>query len=126
MEDQNLPNASGDQNLIKEISLPIFQSKTWLKLLGVVMIIMGIIQAISIFGIIICWLPIWLGVLLFQSASAIENAQFTGNKAELLKSLNKLKMYFMINGILMLLILIFIGVAMLISGGAMFSLMNNT
>ena len=114
-----------EQQLIKEISLPIFQSKGWLKLLGVVMIIQGILTALTIFGIIICWLPIWLGVLLFQASNSIEGAQYAGNKTQLIQSLNKLKTYFIINGILMLIMIIFVFVALIISGGALFTMMNN-
>ncbi len=114
-----------EQDLIKEISLPIFQSKGWLKLLGVVMIIQGVLTAFTIVGIIICWLPIWLGVLLFQAANSIEGAQLTGSKTHLNLSLTKLKMYFIINGILMLIFIVFALGMILISGGAIFSLMNN-
>jgi len=114
-----------DQGLIQELSLPIFQSKGWLKLLGVVMILQGILTAITIIGIVICWLPIWLGVLLFQAAGAIESAMVSGRKEQLLLSLSKIKLYFMINGILMLIFIIFMVIMVLFSGGAIFSLMNH-
>lgn len=114
-----------EQNLVKEISLPIFQSKGWLKLLGVVMIVQGIFTALSIVGIIICWLPIWLGVLLFQAAGSIEGAQYNGNKLALVQSMNKLKMYFMINGILMLIMIIVAVIMMLAFGGAMMAAWGN-
>jgi len=114
-----------EQDVIKEVSLPIFQSKGWLKLLGVVMILQGIMTAFTIIGIVICWVPIWLGILLFQAAGAIEGAQMQGSKSHLLMSLMKLKLYFMINGILMLIFIVFAGIMILISGGAMLNLMNN-
>ena len=114
-----------EQDLIREISLPIFQSKTWLKLLGVVMIIQGIITAFTIIGIVICWLPIWLGVLLFQAAGAVEGAQLNGSKMHLLMALSKIRMYFMINGVLMLIMIIFVVIGIIVSGGAMLSLMHN-
>ena len=114
-----------EQDVIKEVSLPIFQSKGWLKLLGVVMIIQGIFTAFTIVGIIICWLPIWLGVILFQAAGAIEGAQFNGNKEHLVLSLQKIKLYFMINGILMLIGIIIGVIFLIISGGAIFSIMDN-
>ncbi|UCG60671.1 MAG: hypothetical protein JSV52_10075 [Candidatus Zixiibacteriota bacterium] len=109
---------------IKEISLPIYQAKVWMQLLGVVMIINGIIIAITIIGILVAWLPIWLGVLLFQAASSAESAQVTGNKHQLLESLRKLKTYFVINGVLMLITLIFIGFSILIAGAGLFSMMG--
>jgi Family of unknown function (DUF5362) len=113
-----------EENVVREVGLPIFESKGWLKLLGVVMIVQGILSALTVVGILICWLPIWLGALLFQAAGAAEGAQINGDKGQLLTSLSKIKMYFMINGILMLIVLIGAAVVLLISGGAIFSLMH--
>ncbi len=110
---------------VKEVSVPLYQAKGWMKLLGVVMIVQGVIAAISLVGIIICWLPIWLGVLLFKAAGAIEGAQLSGNKQLLIESLNKLKTYFLINGVLMLIVLVFVGLSMLLAGGSMLALLGD-
>ena len=114
-----------EQNLVKELTMPIFQAKGWLKLLGVVMIVYGVLIAISIVGIIVAWLPIWLGVLLFQAAGKAEAAQISGQKQQLLESLHKIRMYFVINGVLMLVMLIVMGVGLIIGGGAMFGALGN-
>jgi hypothetical protein len=87
-------------NVVRELGLPIYESKGWLKLLGVVSIISGVLSAISVFGIIFAWLPIWMGVLLFQSATAVERSQLTGDKAAFNQSLSKLKTYFIISGVM--------------------------
>jgi len=92
--------------LTKELSLPLYQSKGWMKFLGVMMIIWGALTALSIIGIVVAWLPIWLGVLLFQSASSIEQAQATGDKAAMIQSMSKLKLYFVITGVLALISLL--------------------
>ena len=89
-------------NLIRELCMPIYQSKGWLKLIGILSIIYGIILVMTLFGIIIAWLPIWMGVLLLQSASSVERAQITSDKALLLESLDKIKTYFTIMGVLTL------------------------
>jgi len=93
-------------NLIRELCMPIYQSKGWLKLIGILSIIYGILLVLTLFGIIIAWLPIWMGVLLLQSATSIERAQVTGNKALLVESLDKIKTYFTIMGVLTLIGLI--------------------
>lgn len=112
------------QALVKEITGPLYEVRGWMKFLGVVMIVQGIMVALSIIGIVVAWLPIWLGVLLFQSASAAETAQISGNKAQLMESLRKLKMYFIINGVLMLIMLIFVGFSVLFAGAGLFSIMG--
>ncbi|MEA2031069.1 MAG: DUF5362 family protein [candidate division Zixibacteria bacterium] len=96
-----------------------------MKLLGVVLIINGVAAIFTLVGILICWLPIWLGVLLFKSASLVEAAQVNGDKLTLLESLRKIKTYFTINGILMLIMLIIVAIAVLTTGGALFSMMDS-
>lgn len=85
---------------IRELSLPIHQSKGWLKFLGVMSIIYGVFAAFTIVGILFAWLPIWVGILLWQAATSVERAQVSGDKEKFLESLNKLKTYFIIQGIL--------------------------
>ena len=89
-----------EERVVKEISYPIFSSKGWIKFLGIIMLIYGVLAALSIVGIIIAWLPIWLGVLLLQVSSKTEMAQLTGNKEALIKAQNSLSTYFTIYGVL--------------------------
>ena len=108
MEEQTQDQAS----LVREIGLPIHAGKMWLKLLGVLSILQGILSAITIVGIVIAWLPIWLGVLLYQSATIIERAYLTGDKIALTTAMDKLRLYFTIQGILTLIGLIIGGIAL--------------
>lgn len=95
---------------------PLYQSKMWIKLLGIMTIIYGALMALTIVGIIIAWLPIWIGVTLFQASTAIEEAYMTQNQGAFLKALNKIKTYFTITGVLVLIGLIFMGIAFLFGG----------
>ncbi len=113
-----------EKELVQQLSLPIYEAKGWMKLLGVVLILNGVVAVFTLVGILICWLPIWLGILLFKSASLIETAQVSGEKTMLLESLRKIRTYFTINGILMLIVLIGMGVGMLVAGGAMFAVLD--
>lgn len=97
-------------NLIREVTAPVYQARGWMKFIGVLLIIGGIIYALTIVGIIIAWLPIWMGVILFQAGSSSEQAYFNGDKFSLLKSLNQIKLYFTIMGIMTLISIIFSGV----------------
>jgi len=107
MEQTNIDQA----NVIKEVSIPLYEARSWMKLLGVLNIIGGIFYACTIVGIVIAWLPIWMGVILYQAGSASEQAYFNGDKYSFLKSMNQLKLYFTISGILAL-IGIIIGVVL--------------
>ena len=85
--------------LIREVGMPLYQSKGWLKLLGILSIVQGILAAITIFGIIFAWLPIWLGVLLYQASTTVERAEMNGDKRTFIETMSKLKLYFTIQGV---------------------------
>ncbi len=87
------------QQLVKEITSPLFESKGWMKFLGVMLIIQGVFMVFTIIGIIIAWLPIWTGVVIYQAASGIEHAELTGEKERLLRAFGKLKLFFILNGV---------------------------
>lgn len=116
-----------EQNLVpvRQIILPIAEGKGWMKFLGVISIITGILTALSLFGIFIAWLPIWIGIVLFQSASAIERAHLSGSELELRNGLSKLKTYFKVQGITILIMLIIYGIVFVVFiSGALLSLLS--
>lgn len=113
-----------EKDIVRELSIPIHQAKGWLKLLGIVSIIYGILLIIPIVTIIICWLPIWLGVILFRAGNQIDYAYSSGDKHSLINSLNNIKTYFIINGVLLLLGLIGIGLVILFVGGTILTLLG--
>jgi hypothetical protein len=111
---------------IREISLPIYQSKGWIKFIGILSIIQGVAVALTLVGLIIAWLPIWMGVLLMQCASSVERARIRGDKALLLSSLDKLRTYFTIQGILTLITLVVVAIAFAMGVlGAIFGVLSS-
>jgi len=88
----------GESDIVREVSMPIYQSRGWLKFLGILMIIAGIPSIFALVGI----LQIWQGILLMQAASSIETAASTGQKYAFLSSLGNIKTFFVINGVLVL------------------------
>ncbi len=91
-----------DAHTVQELSLPIYQARGWLKFLGILSIISGVGTALSIAGIIIAWLPIWMGVLMFQAGSSIDGAGQFGDRFAFLRSMGSLKTYFVLQGVLTL------------------------
>lgn len=76
--------------------------KSWLKFLGILSIIGGILYALTLVGIIFAWLPIWLGVILNQAGSKAAEYAERGDNSSLAALLEKLKTYFTITGILVI------------------------
>jgi uncharacterized membrane protein HdeD (DUF308 family) len=107
-----------EATLVKEMSTPLYNAKGWMKLIGVMSIIYGIILIATVVGIVVCWLPIWIGVLLIKSGNSIEVAQSAGDKQKFFESLTKIKTYFTITGVLTLIGLIVIGISLIVTGGS--------
>lgn len=110
----NLGNQMSSEN-VQSLALPIFESKGWIRLLGVLAIVYGVLICLSIVGIIVAWLPIWMGVLLYQASTSIERAFREGDEAALVQCFVKLKTFFTIQGVLALLGLVVGGIAIVVT-----------
>jgi hypothetical protein len=105
--------------LVRKLSETASGSSAWMKFLGVMLIIDGVVLAVTGVGLLLCWLPIWLGVILFQAAGDAEMAS-KGAAAKLLDYVQKLNRFFLIQGILALLILVFSLALVFLFGMAVF------
>jgi hypothetical protein len=105
MSSQFAAPPNGGNNIdVSDLSRPLAEGKGWIKFLAIVQIVfMSIYVLVSLgMGLIFAWLPIWLSVLLLQSAGAIERAEQQGDAEALKLALGKLKLYFMIQAIAMI------------------------
>ena len=115
-------NAGGDD--LAHVMEPLIRAIGWFKFLGVMMIIGGVLSAITITGIIVAWVPIWLGVLLFQCAGHLERGRRSGAQSYR-EATDKIRLAAKIWGILMIvymvLIVLVIGFA-LVAGVSAFAI----
>jgi len=86
----------------------------WLKFLGIVQIVVGILQALTIFGILWAWLPIWMGVILNGAGNRAQTYVEKGEEQALVDFTSKLKLYFVINGIMMIISLTAIAISLMV------------
>ncbi len=89
--------------------------KGWLKFLGIINIITGGLQALSIVGILWAWLPIWLGIILTQAGSKAQEYADKNDQAALAGLTGKLKTYFLISGIVMIVSLAIIALSIILA-----------
>lgn len=87
---------------VRTIIEPIFRAKFWMQLIGVMLIISGVLTALSIIGIVIAWVPIWAGWVLMQAAGASDRAYNQNDHHEASYAMTRLRTYFTIFGVLML------------------------
>jgi len=74
--------------------------KGWLKFLGILMIISGVAQALTIIGILWGWLPFWLGLILNQAGSRAQEYVDRNDTRSLVEFTGKLRTYFVVTGVL--------------------------
>ncbi|HEX7813560.1 DUF5362 domain-containing protein [Dyella sp.] len=121
----NPPPFGNGGSSVAELAQPLASGKGWMKFVGVMFIIQGALTALTLVGIVIAWLPIWIGVLLMQSSNAIERAQLSGDAAALKESLARLKTYFVIQGVLYLVGIIILVLYILLFGAMMATVFKN-
>ena len=110
------PNPS--EELLKKLCYQAGASSGWIKFLGVLSVIQGIFLIFTIWGILVCWLPIWIGVILYRAAGDADMAT-RGAPARLEGFLQRINRYFLIQGI-MTLLAILIGIIVMIFVGMAF------
>lgn len=91
---------------IKSVTGSLYRVKGWITFAGVLSIIQGVFTALSLVGLLIAWLPIWLGVILLKTSKALATAHDYEDEAALNEALGRLALYFKILGILSLIGLI--------------------
>ena len=59
-----------DEGLVVELGRPLYEARTWLRIVGVTLFVAAFFTALTIIGVAVAWLPVWMGILLWQAASA--------------------------------------------------------
>lgn len=90
------------EQMMDAIAFEVRKTKGWMKFMGIVMIVVGALQAITIVGIVFAWLPIWIGILLTQAAKFAEKFSAMKDVSALHQMLTKLRLFFLIQGIMII------------------------
>jgi hypothetical protein len=90
----------------------------WIKFLGITSIIAGGLYALSIIGIIIAWLPIWIGIILVRVANGSKEVA-EGKIESIGEMLGSLKTFFILSGVLTIISIAFSIIWFMVMGIAM-------
>lgn len=83
----------------------------WVKFIGIVTIAGGCLQALTVFGLVIAWLPIWMGVVLLKAGTKAGEYAEKGDFTSLEGLTGQLKTYYIISGVMMIISLAVVVVA---------------
>lgn len=114
---------------VRDLVAPLASGNGWIKFLGIVTIIGAVLSIVGTFGfgLIVAWLPIWMGVLLLQSGGALERAQTAGDEASMRLALGRLRTYFVIQGVLVVISIALVVLAFALGlGTAIFAGMHHS
>lgn len=88
------------RELVKDLASYISANRFWMKFFGILMIIYGVLQALTLVGLVIAWLPIVSGLLLLKAANSALMAENTGTVKSIEDTLYRIGLFFKINGIM--------------------------
>lgn len=95
------PSPTGDDP-VRRIVAPLAAAAGWMKFLAVLSIVYGFLVALSVVGLLIAWMPFWIGILLWQSANHARDAMRTGDEDAAAAAVARLKTLFTIQGVLVI------------------------
>lgn len=78
----------------------------WMQFMAVVFYVLGGLYVVSCIGLIVCWVPILMGLWLWQSAQEFQKLVQDGQEHSFDTAIEKLKTYFMFTGIVTIVIIV--------------------
>lgn len=78
---------------------PLYRARGWMKFVGLAEIVSGVGLALTVMGLLVAWLPIWMGVILFKAAGDTRRAVEDSDPAALGKALDRLRTFFVLGGL---------------------------
>lgn len=97
--DQSLPESNATADRLTQFIYPLHQSRFWIQLFAGCLIFYGALLTVTGLGILVAWLPIWVGVLLFMASKSIRYAYLNNDEQALIKTLQRFKSIFTILGL---------------------------
>lgn len=84
---------------ISGLVLPLYQSLFWMRLFAVCLIVYGALITVTGVGVLVAWLPMWIGVILLLTGKSITVAYKGNNEQAFVQSISRLKTIFITLGI---------------------------
>ena len=100
-----------DEMQVRRLEYAVMNMKGWLKFLGILNIVGGALYALTLVGLLIAWLPIWMGVLLVQAANRADRYLALRDPEAFVEMVEKFRTFWALLGILTLIGLVATAIA---------------
>ena len=118
-EPSSSPFSAKDTALSFDDLAPLCKASGWIKLLGIVNIIIGVIYCITIIGLIIGWLPLWIGITLNRASNSLKAGYEQSNRHEIREGMSSLALVYKIIGVIVIIYLVLLALYFLAIIGAL-------
>jgi hypothetical protein len=98
-EDGNeLATGQNEPLQINSLIFPLYQSLFWVRLFAACLVFYGALITVTGIGVLVAWIPIWIGMLLLLAAKAISLAYKENDEQAFMQFISRLKTIFTILG----------------------------
>lgn len=84
---------------INSLIFPLYQSLFWLRLFAACLIFYGALITVTGIGVLVAWIPIWIGILLLLAAKAISLAYKENDEQAFMQFMSRMKTIFTLLGL---------------------------
>lgn len=84
---------------IKRLVYPLYQSLLWIRVFAACLILYGALITVTGVGVLIAWLPMWIGVILFLASKSIATAYNENDEEAFVQTISRLKTIFITLGL---------------------------
>lgn len=98
-EDGNeLATGQNEPLQINSLIFPLYQSLFWVRLFAACLVFYGALITVTGIGVLVAWIPIWIGMLLLLAGKAISLAYKENDEQAFMQFISRLKTIFTILG----------------------------
>jgi hypothetical protein len=84
---------------INSLIFPLYQSLFWVRLFAACLIFYGALITVTGIGVLVAWIPIWIGILLLLAAKAISLAYKENDEQAFMQFMSRMKTIFTLLGL---------------------------
>lgn len=97
---ESQPLSTQTQSLdIRRLVYPLYQSLLWIRLFAACLIFYGALITVTGVGVLVAWLPMWIGVILLLASKSIATAYKENDEDAFMHSISRLKTIFITLGL---------------------------
>lgn len=74
---------------LRYVVAPLVRSRPWLTFFAVICFLNALILAISLWGIVLAWIPLWIGALLVRAASRLRRFDESDREENMREAIEK-------------------------------------